>query len=96
MDISTVLGRLMMTFPAPSEVAKAAEQKAPAAAVSEEAKKEYTKSCASCHAKDGKGNACDDKDSRLTENKGLIWGVLLGTILIVGFLAWRLSKKPLK
>ena len=45
---------------------------------------------------DGIGDACDDKDSRLTENKSLIWGVLLGVILIVGVLAWRLSKKPIR
>ena len=44
--------------PAAVESAKAPEATAPAApAVSEEAKKEYAKSCASCHAKDGKGNA---------------------------------------
>jgi cytochrome c6 len=41
-----------------SESSRTAEQKAPAsgATVSEAAKKEYAKSCASCHGKDGKGN----------------------------------------
>lgn len=42
------------------------------------------------------GDACDKKDNRITENKGLVWAVIAGTILIVGFLAWRLSRKPLK
>ena len=46
--------------------------------------------------KDGKGDACDEKDSRFTENKGLIWGIIMATILVVGFLAFRLSKKPIK
>ncbi len=45
---------------------------------------------------DGKGDACDDLDSRITENKGLIWGVILGVIIIVGFLAWNLSRKSIK
>jgi hypothetical protein len=45
--------------------------------------------------RDGKGDVCDKEDSRLTENKGLIWAVITGTILIVGFLAWRLSRKPI-
>ncbi len=44
---------------------------------------------------DGKGDECDKKDSRITENKGLIWGVIIFTILVVGFLAFRLSRKPL-
>lgn len=43
--------------------------------------------------KDGKGDACDKEDNRITEKKGLIWSVIIITILIVGFLAWRLSKK---
>lgn len=42
------------------------------------------------------GDACDNKDNRLTENKSLIWSVIIGTILVVGILAWRLSKKPIK
>ena len=46
--------------------------------------------------KDGLGDVCDGKDNRLTENKGLIWAVLLATVLIVGILAWRLSRKPLQ
>jgi len=44
---------------------------------------------------DGIGDACDTKDDRLSEKKGLIWSVLIGTVLIVGFLAWRLSKKKI-
>ena len=43
--------------------------------------------------KDGKGDACDAEDDRLTEKKGIIWPVLLATLMIVGFLAWRLSAK---
>ncbi|MEK6983506.1 MAG: thrombospondin type 3 repeat-containing protein [Nanoarchaeota archaeon] len=45
--------------------------------------------------KDGKGDACDKEDDRITEKKGLIWPVIIITILIVGFLAWQLSKKPI-
>lgn len=45
--------------------------------------------------KDGKGDACDKEDNRITEKKGLIWPVIIITILIVGVLAWRLSKKPI-
>jgi len=45
--------------------------------------------------RDGKGDSCDGKDSRWTENKPVIWGLLIATILIVGFLAIRLLKKPM-
>ena len=45
---------------------------------------------------DGIGDVCDPKDDRITENRGLIWIVLAATILIVGFLAWNLSRKPLR
>ncbi|HLG24679.1 MAG TPA: thrombospondin type 3 repeat-containing protein [Candidatus Nanoarchaeia archaeon] len=44
---------------------------------------------------DGTGDACDKKDSRITENKPVIWAVILVIIAVVGFLAFRLSKKPL-
>ena len=46
--------------------------------------------------KDGLGDVCDKKDDRITENRNLIWGVIIATIVVVGILAWRLSKKPLK
>lgn len=39
-----------------TEAAKAREQNSPATAVSEDAKKKYAKTCASCHGKDAKGN----------------------------------------
>ena len=47
--------------------------------------------------KDGKGDACDKADSRFTENKkGLISIIVALTVVIVGFLAWRLNKMPVK
>jgi len=46
--------------------------------------------------RDGIGDACDEKDDRLFENnKPLLWVILIGAIIIVGFLAFRLSKKKL-
>lgn len=42
---------------------------------------------------DGVGDACDEKDDRFTENKTLVWVVIVGVVLIVGFLAIRLFRK---
>ncbi|MCK5283134.1 MAG: thrombospondin type 3 repeat-containing protein [Nanoarchaeota archaeon] len=46
--------------------------------------------------KDGIGDECDEKDDRITENKFLLWTVMIVTILIVGFLALNLIKKSSK
>ncbi len=42
---------------------------------------------------DGIGNACDTADNRFTEKKGVIWVILIATLLIVGGLAFRLVNK---
>lgn len=43
--------------------------------------------------RDGIGNACDDKDNRFTENKFVVWIVIIGVVVIVAFLALRLFYK---
>jgi hypothetical protein len=41
------------------------------------------------------GDVCDPKDDRLFENKAVMWTVLITAIAIVGFLAYRLSKRKI-
>ena len=43
--------------------------------------------------KDGIGDECDEKDDRITENKFILWTVIIVTILVVGLLALNLIKK---
>ncbi|MFH1401065.1 MAG: thrombospondin type 3 repeat-containing protein [Nanoarchaeota archaeon] len=43
--------------------------------------------------KDGLGDACDDKDGRIIENKGFVWSIIIGGIIILGILAFNLNKK---
>jgi len=45
---------------------------------------------------DGIGDACDEKDDRLTENKSLVWAVVIAMIVIMSALAYRLYKKTSK
>ena len=45
--------------------------------------------------RDGMGDACDASDDRATENKGLVWAVIIVVILVVGYLAYTLTKKSL-
>jgi len=42
------------------------------------------------------GDVCDPKDDRLFENKAVMWIVLITAIAIVGFLAYRLSKRKIE
>jgi hypothetical protein len=46
--------------------------------------------------KDEIGDVCDAKDDRITENKLLLWTVIIATIVIVGFLAVNLLIKSEK
>ncbi|MBR9700891.1 hypothetical protein GOV11_03435 [Candidatus Woesearchaeota archaeon] len=39
------------------------------------------------------GDVCDEKESRLLENKNVVWGIMILAILVIGYLAFSMTKK---
>jgi hypothetical protein len=46
--------------------------------------------------RDGKGDACDGEESRVLENKHVAWGIIVLAIVVIGSLAYWISRSPPK
>jgi hypothetical protein len=46
--------------------------------------------------RDGIGNACDTTESRITENKWVVWTTIIGAVIVIGGLALWMYRTPAK